>query len=306
MIELRGVGFAWAVCGVSALLLAGCGGGGGGGGGSGAVAALTPTAATSKAVTVFLPAGSTISSAPSAMMMPSSAGAFATGTNTASVTGGLPNGAGSYTQILPAASCTSTSTDLNCGTKTDSLYLTSQAGSKGTLFYSVYGLTANDVIGAGNSIVGTNLSGVYAGTATALTDMPKNVTATYTGIYQGTAFQPGAVYAQAGNANLSANFGSGTVSGQVSNLTQINSAGTITNAGYGISMNGTISGGNYNGTAGYTTTTGAAAGTVSSSTLAGGFYGPQAAETAGALAIKGTTPTGTATTVVGAFGAKKN
>jgi hypothetical protein len=233
--------------------------------------------------------------------MPSGAGAFAVGTNTASVTGGLPNGAGSYTQSLPAASCTSTSTDLNCGTKTDSLYLTSQAGSKGALFYSAYGLTTNDVAGGG-----TNISGVYAGTATALTDLPKNVTATYTGIYQGTAFQPGAVYAQAGNANLSANFGSGTVSGQVSNLTQINSAGTITNAGYGIAMNGTISGGNYNGTAGYTTTTGATGGTVSTSTLAGGFFGPQAAETAGALAIKGTTPGGVATTTVGAFGGKKN
>jgi C-lobe and N-lobe beta barrels of Tf-binding protein B len=263
---------------------------------------LTPTAATSKAVTVFLPGSATITTAPSAIVMPSGAGAFAVGTNTASVTGGLPNGAGSYTQSLPAANCTSTSTDLNCSTATDSLYLTSQAGSKGTLFYSAYGLTSNNVAGGG-----TNISGVYAGTATALTDLPKNVTATYTGIYTGLAFQPGAVYSQVGTANLTANFGSGSVSGQVSNLTQQNgSTNVISNAGYGISMNGTISGGNYNGTAGYTTTTGAAAGTVSSSTLTGGFYGPQAAETAGALAIKGTTPTGTATTVVGSYGAKKN
>jgi C-lobe and N-lobe beta barrels of Tf-binding protein B len=233
--------------------------------------------------------------------MPGGTGAAAVNGNTFSVTGGLPNGAGSYTQNFPTG-CTTTSTDLSCSNATDALALSKQAGSKGALAYSTYGLATNNVAGGG-----LNISGVYTGTATALTDMPKNVTATYTGIYSGFAFQPGAYYAQAGNANLTANFGSGTVTGQVSNLTQQNgTTNVVTNAGYGIAMNGTISGGNYNGTAAYTTTTGAAAGTVSSSTFAGGFFGPQAAETTGALAIKGTAPSGVATTVVGSFGAKKN
>jgi hypothetical protein len=133
MVELRGVGFAWALCGIGAVALAGCGGGGGGGGGgSGATNTPTPLAASSKAVTVFLPAGATVTTAPSAILMPGGTGAAAINGNTFSVTGGLPNGAGSYTQNFPTG-CTTTSTDLSCSNATDALSLSKQAGSKAHL-----------------------------------------------------------------------------------------------------------------------------------------------------------------------------
>jgi C-lobe and N-lobe beta barrels of Tf-binding protein B len=299
MVQFRGVGLSWAICSISALALAGCGGGGGGGG-SGATSTPTPLAASPKSATIYLPAGATVATAATAAVMPTGTGTANVGTLALSITGGLPSGATSYAQNFASNNCTLSSTgrSVNCSNSTDTLFLTTVSGS-GALASSGYGIANHYDAATG----GTNLTGFYTGTATALSDLPKNVTATYSGTYYGYALQPGTVLQQAGNMSMSANFGSGTVAGQVTNLTN---ASTLANAGYGLSMNGTISGGNYTGTAGYTTTTGAAAGTVSSSTLAGGFFGAQAAETAGALAIKGTAPNGTVTTTVGAFGGKKN
>jgi C-lobe and N-lobe beta barrels of Tf-binding protein B len=182
----------------------------------------------------------------------------------------------------------------------------------GFLSYSDFGLLSST-----SGTTGTNVGGYHNGTPTALSGLPTAVTATYGGMFVGEARSAGSTAvatpanALAGTANLTANFGSGAISGKVSNLTTPTAyatGGGISSSpvGYGLGMNGTISGGAYTGTAGFTNAAGtAAAGSVTSSALNGGFYGPNATETAGALVVRGTAPTGTATVITGAFGAKR-
>jgi hypothetical protein len=278
----------------------------GGGGGSSAPAASVAAAAapvTPKALMVYVPTSGTSGTMVSNSILPTAASTLSmtgTTTRTATVTGGLANGQTSATTGALALTCSSSGrvcNDSNPGIET---IIASTGAGTGTLAYSSYGLlmTPNGT--------GFNMGGYHNGTPTAVSSVPTNLTATYTGTYAGFVVTPNVLNTQVGDANLTANFTSGTVVGSVTNLTTV-TASTVSAAGYGLSMNGTISGGAYTGTAGFTNIPGtAAAGSVTSSALNGGFYGPGAVETAGALTVRGTAPTGTATLVTGAFGAKKN
>lgn len=172
----------------------------------------------------------------------------------------------------------------------------------------------------------------YGGTATPASDMTtlknNNVTATYNGFFRGIAGQTVAVTSinsnngTIGNAAdlrgqtaLTANFGAGTVNGNVYNMQRVDASNTASAAPYGIRMDGTIAGSTYSGTARYTSplaTSGASALSSSpSGQMIGGFFGAQAAETAGVVRIEGTAPgtgagTGANAVLVGGFGAKKN
>jgi C-lobe and N-lobe beta barrels of Tf-binding protein B len=284
-----------------AVLTAACGGGGGGGGG-GTPAAPVLLPVSPKALMVYLPssgpAGTTMVS--TAIMPTGASNVTSTGTTsrTMTVTGNLANG--QTTATTGALPLTCSASGRICSDNTpgyQSIVSSTEAGS-GTLAYSNFGLliTPNGT--------GGNFGGFHTGTPTAVSNLPTSVTATYTGTYRGYAAVGNSVSNQAGNANMTANFTNGTMTGNVTSLTNLS---TLASAGYGLNMSGTISGGSYSGTAGFTNaTTGAAAGTVTSSAFNGGFYGPNAAETAGAVAIRGTAPTGVQTIVVGAFGAKKN
>jgi C-lobe and N-lobe beta barrels of Tf-binding protein B len=285
-----------------ALFVAACGGGGGGSSAPAASVAAAPAPASPKALMVYVPssgvAGTTIVST---SIMPTAASTLSmtgTTTRTATVTGGLANGQASSTTGALALTCSGSGlvcSDSNPGVET---IIASTGAGAGSLAYASYGLLVTP------NGTGANMGGYHNGTPTAVSSMPTNVTATYTGTYAGFVATPNVINGQVGDANLTANFSGGTVAGSVTNLTNVS---TLASAGYGLSMNGTISGGAYTGTAGFTNTAGGAAATVTSSALTGGFYGPGAVETAGALTVRGTAPTtGTATLVTGAFGAKKN
>jgi C-lobe and N-lobe beta barrels of Tf-binding protein B len=287
-----------------AVLVAACGGGGGSSAPAATVAAA-PQPASPKALMVYVPssgpAGTTMVST---AIMPTGASSFSivgTTTQTATVTGNLANGQASATTGPLAMTCSTSGR--TCSDSTPGYYsiLASTQAGTGTLAYSNFGILTTP------NGTGGNFGGYHNGTPTAVGTLPTNVTATYSGTYRGYVAVPNTVSQQAGDASLTANFSNGTMVGSVTNLSNLTAAGA-TAAGYGLSMNGTISGGAYTGTAGFTnTTTGTTGGTVTSSALNGGFYGPGAAETAGALAIRGTAPTtGTATIVTGAFGARRN
>jgi hypothetical protein len=185
---------------------------------------------------------------------------------------------------------------------------------------------------------GSATTGAYfGGNATPGSDMDTlkntNVTATYTGIFVGFAGTPDQVtsFSQAvsgqnttdvkGDTQLTANFGAGSVGGNVFNMSNYDAAGNRIGAtDYGLRLDGTITGSTYSGTAQYTaasTVTGVAASAGSpTGQMMGGFFGPNAAETAGVVSIVGTVPgTGVGTSangtagadgfLVGGFGAKK-
>jgi C-lobe and N-lobe beta barrels of Tf-binding protein B len=323
----------------STVFVAACGGGGGGSAPAASVAAAsatntstttsttttttttptttttttTPTtttvvaaAASPKALMVYVPASAaTAAQSVSLATMPTSAGSSVTVTGpgtiaSATVTGNLGGGQTSTTTGTTPMAC-STSGRVCSGGVGDNLLVQSVEAGSAALAYSSYGMLLTPVGTAG----AVNIGAYHTGTPTAVSSLPTNVTATYTGGYIGYEIGGAAgLDVQAGRADLTANFGAGTVTGKVTNLTNLS---TSTSAGYGLSMNGAISGGAYTGTAGFTNTAGtAAAGTVTSSALNGGFYGPGAVETAGALSIRGTAPTASPTVIVGSFGAKKN
>jgi hypothetical protein len=151
---------------------------------------------------------------------------------------------------------------------------------------------------------------VFGGDATSAGDMSAlkgsaNPTATYNGAFIGNAGSisngGSGVF---GDVALTADFGGGTISGNVSNMDVIDpNTSTIIAAGYGLAMNGTIQGSAYSGTTTYSDGTG-------TGQLVGGFFGAGAAETTGVVQVQGAQPTGgTCVTadcfLQGAFGAKK-
>lgn len=153
---------------------------------------------------------------------------------------------------------------------------------------------------------GTVTSGwLFGGDSTAASEMAAlktglNPTATYTGAFIGNSGSlSSGVSSVFGDVALTADFGGGTIKGDVSNLTMVD---TNTAAGYGLSMNGTIAGSAYSGAATYSDGTG-------TGQVVGGFFGANAAETAGVVQVQGAQPGGTCVTadcfVQGAFGAKK-
>ncbi len=192
-----------------------------------------------------------------------------------------------------------------------------------SLVFTLTGITNNKPQGVVISS-GSMTSGTYFGgdsTVTGQMDTLKNnkTKATYQGFFQGLGGYPVAtvggdepitvtgVNGLRGDAQLTADFGAGTIGGNIYNMQNVE---TATTAGYGIRMDGTISGSSYTGTAKYTpaaTATGMA-GTSGNGSVIGGFFGANAAETAGVVTVtgeQGTACTSTSCFVTGGFGAKK-
>ncbi len=157
------------------------------------------------------------------------------------------------------------------------------------------------------------IGGYHDGNLTPAASLPSNVTATYSGYFEG--FQvagpttgPASTSRLgvnvAGDVALSANFTQGTIAGQVSNIV---SFGTTTATPFNLNLNGNITGNTYSGTVQYQTLAGQST-PGGNSSWNGAFYGTGAKETAGALAFDGKTPLtpATNTTIVGSYGAKKN
>lgn len=165
------------------------------------------------------------------------------------------------------------------------------------------------------------IGALHGGTATSASDMSSlrtgNVTASYTGTFEGirftngqNAFAAGDEYLDArGNISVNANFGTGTVSGSTGTLQT--DPNTPKGLGYGVGFtNAPITGSTYAGNAYFTNgTSNTAAGSATTngtSSVIGGFYGPGAAETAGSIRVQGTAPgTNGTTNILGSFGAKK-
>lgn len=158
----------------------------------------------------------------------------------------------------------------------------------------------------------------FGGDATPTTDMTALKTApkaTYQGVFVGktgaaSMYAFGTTDVQ-GDVTMHADFGASTVDGNVYNLTGINSQAR---SGYGVRMDGDITGTTYVGAASYTgdaTSSGAVADSANPGTgqVIGGFFGANAAETTGVVQVVGAQPGGACITLncslQGAFGAKK-
>ncbi len=191
-----------------------------------------------------------------------------------------------------------------------------------SLTFTLIGLNGTTPIGA-VVLSGENTGGsFFGGTATKTTDITNlkntNVSATYQGGFIGNAGSlnspPIDTDARSGldrvfgDTEITANFGSGKVEGNVFNM---QSGYSTTPLNYGLRVDGTISGTTYDGTAQYTPKATAAgmAGTSGTGQVLGGFFGAQAAETTGVIRVEGTQPGGGCAVanciVQGAFGAKK-
>jgi hypothetical protein len=124
------------------------------------------------------------------------------------------------------------------------------------------------------------------GYATPAAAVPMSGTATYRGSVNGEAFHPDAAgidgtdfYQLSGDASLQANFGSGTIAGNLTNMITRSFEGE-TSPWNSVSLLGSISGGQFSGTSGVTSAP-ANSGSLSGAatgTFAGMFFGPNAQE----------------------------
>jgi hypothetical protein len=140
--------------------------------------------------------------------------------------------------------------------------------------------------------------------------MPTAGSATYSGTYKGIAIADG--YSPAnhtGAANMTANFGAGTVNGSITNLSgsaySISSpflTGPSLPGSATIGFNGTITGTQFAGTTTFNSPSGTSTG---SGKVVGGFFGVGAPEAAGVMSTKITTNSGQTATMLGTFGMKK-
>lgn len=140
--------------------------------------------------------------------------------------------------------------------------------------YLSWGAWSTELVATPNTSV-MDGSHWIAGTLTPTTSMPTTGTATYTGQVRGTAHEGGALHALNGSTNLTANFGTGNISGQM-NIRYAN-----TGAAYATShMSGvTISGNRFGGSL---------SGADNAGVIQGGFFGPAAQEVGGNWAIEKT------------------
>ena len=156
------------------------------------------------------------------------------------------------------------------------------------------------------------LTAYHVGSLTPLNQMPSNVTATYTGLFRGIHEVAGTAghrvgEVDIGTVNLTANFTNGTIKGSVNNMVDGGGQPLF----YGLHMDGRIAGNTYKGTVELSQRGGApVAGSATGSSWNGAFYGPNAAETAGALAVRGTVPNGVTTPantgyIIGGYGARR-
>ena len=209
--------------------------------------------------------------------------------------------------------------DYAISSSTDSAITTSGGGSF-NLFANTVGLQYTNFGTWNLSPCANNLNctPAYVGTfgggqqgVSQTTAMPTTGSATYSGGATGYVLQPsninsnnvGAFY---GTVSLTANFGSGAITGSITGIqaygvggTAAPLLGTVNNIG----LSATISGSGYSGTTSVTGTAGTAF-DISGATgkITGAFYGPSAAETAGVFDLSGGP---NSTTLTGSFGAKQ-
>ncbi|EXJ11407.1 MULTISPECIES: transferrin-binding protein-like solute binding protein [Nitrincola] len=140
--------------------------------------------------------------------------------------------------------------------------------------YLSWGVWSTELVATPNTSV-MDGSHWIAGTLTPTTSMPVTGSATYTGQIRGTAHEGGALHALNGSTNLTANFGTGNISGQL-NVQYAN-----TGAAYATSnLSGvTISGNQFGGSL---------SGSNNAGAIQGGFFGPAAQEVGGNWAIEKT------------------
>ena len=170
----------------------------------------------------------------------------------------------------------------------------SKAAGKNLLQSSTYGITRFGEDTDATPLA-TWMGGVYYGTATNVADMPKDLTATYTGNFLGLAFQAksdisptgdSSVNVLTGDTSLTADFRKAKVSGKITNLVATDDLGE-TALDQGLSLKGKIKGNSYTGGVSFIKPNGKSTGSVAHSELSGGFFGTNAAETAGALSLRG-------------------
>jgi len=146
------------------------------------------------------------------------------------------------------------------------------AGDDG-LDYMTWGVWS--VEAAHSGMAGTTvLDGSHwiAGTMTPTHDMPTTGTASYAGQVRGTAYEGGALHALNGTSNLTANFGTGNIGGQL-NINYANGGAYATSNLSSVSI---VNGNQFGGSLG---------GTDNVGNIQGGFYGPGAAEVGGNWSI---------------------
>ncbi len=185
-------------------------------------------------------------------------------------------------------------------------------------YLQVWGYQTNEVNAAAPGQGGEpNLKGfAVVGTETRTSTLSGIPTATYTGRARidgvpDTGFVDNGTSRARNRADLTmtADFGAGTMSGAMNNITYEPPGGVIIPLAGSIAMNSsTISGNSYSGTltpdAAYTADTGVTL--DASSRYSGAFYGPAADQTGGTLSLSGTDGGGSGFNGVGYFSADKN
>ena len=210
--------------------------------------------------------------------------------------------------------------DLAITSSSDSAISTSDGGSW-QLFANSVGLTYTDfgtwsLNPCANSV---NCTPKYAGTLAGgqpgvgqTQTMPTTGTATYSGGAAGFIIQPHSINATNaaqfyGTSSLTANFGSGAVSGSISSIHAysvdkgLTDLGTVNNIAFASTS---IAGASYGGNASTSATAGTSTFNIAGATgsYSGGFYGANAAETAGVFYLSGGA---NQTQLIGSFGAKQ-
>lgn len=178
-------------------------------------------------------------------------------------------------------------------------------GEASNLQYTEYGLwTVSFFPFYGEDAIAMGFEGGN-GTLTPAASMPQSGSATYNGDMIGRAYdvQNQATYLLIGRSSLTADFAGQTVNGSLSAISARNVATGGVSSFNDITLNGTISGNAFSGTAAVSSVPAspAALAAGASGTTAGHFYGPAANEAAGTWLLQD----GSNKWAVGAFGGKR-
>jgi len=184
---------------------------------------------------------------------------------------------------------------------TDRLHLTDYGEAYG-LQYTEFG--GWDVSTASDDVYSI---GVWStGNETLEADVPATGTATFTGGAQGYANVGGTAALFSGDASFSADFGNGSLTGNVTDIKTAAIGSSSLQTMSGISFDGTINGGGFSGTADATVDPAGRAFDVDLSgatgAFGGHFYGPDAQELGGSFTLEGGANN---VSLIGSFGAKQ-
>jgi len=203
---------------------------------------------------------------------------------------------GNADRVAAASTAVLTAYEKEVGTVSDSflLFNPGPANTQLALTYTSYG--AWQTITTGTSTLGVNTTFFVFGVKTAPSSLPTTGTASYQGIVDGQFAGSAGVFALGGTSNVSANFGSGTISFSTAVTGQ--NILTAANKNFGtITGTGTI---NASG-ASFQAATAGNSGNGYSFSMLGQFFGPGAAEVGASFQILGADGVGN-----GAIVAKKN